>query len=151
MPERANKIFAGPVTERQPQVLEAPVAGGALLPGTVVLLSSGTLIAHNGANLRGLFGVLQENYLASEGTDTSIAVGAVGVAVLPLENYVLYARVATGQNVTKGAKLVSNGSGALIIAAAGVKECLFYAEEAYNNTSGSSQLVRVRPAKETTA
>jgi len=55
-------------------------------------------------------------------------------------------RVPTGTNVAKGAELTTNATGHFVLTAAGDR-IIAIAEEAYNNTTGSDQLVRVRAAK----
>ena len=145
---RYNTIFGGPSTVRAPQVEEAR-ANVALTPGHIVILSSGNFILHNVAGGRGPVRVVQENYLANKTPDDVIAQNNTAMGIIPMPDQILRVLVANGQNVAKGAKLQSNGSGLCIIAAAS-DEVLFYAEEAFNNNTGSAQLVQVRPAFETT-
>lgn len=146
---RYNKIFAGPATEVTPQVEEAP-CNVALTPGMIITRNgSGKFIAHATAGARGRVRVLQDNYLAMEGVDVQVAADDVGIGLIPLDEQLFYVRVATGNNLTKGDGLVSNGAGLLAKAATQGHHILFWAEETYNNASGSSQLVLCRVAQGT--
>lgn len=140
---RYNKIFAGPVTENTPQVEEAP-CNVALTPGQIVILSAGKWVAHATAGGRGRIRVLQDNYLAGENPDVQVAANDTGIGMIPLDEQFFYVRVATGNNVPKGGPLVSNGAGLLANGVTTGHQILFWAEEAYNNASGASQLVLAR-------
>jgi hypothetical protein len=144
---RYNKIFAGPVTEVTPQVEEC-LANVALTPGQIVTRNgSGKFILHATAGGRGRFRVVQDNYLAQEGVDTAIAADDTAIGLIPLDEQFYYVRVVTGQNLTKGDPLVSNGAGALTKGVTSGHHVLFWAEETYNNASGSTQLVLARPGQ----
>lgn len=140
---RYNKIYAGPATEVTPQVEEA-LCNVALTPGQIVTLSAGKWVAHALAGGRGRVRVLQDNYLAMEGPDVQVAANDTGVGLIPLDEQLYYVRVATGNNLTKGDPLVSNGAGLLAKGATQGHHILFWAEETYNNASGASQLVLAR-------
>lgn len=141
---RYNKIYAGPATEVTPQVEEAP-ANVALTPGMIVTRNgSGKFILHALAGGRGRFRVVQDNYLALEGVDTAIAADDTAIGLIPLDEQFFYVRVATGNNLVKGDPLVSNGAGLLAKGSTQGHHILFWAEETYNNASGSSQLVLAR-------
>ncbi|WP_168072803.1 hypothetical protein [Caulobacter sp. SSI4214] len=142
---RYNKIFAGPPCELDVQVEEAP-CNVALTPGSIILLGSGKWIAHNTAGGRGRIRVLQDNYLACEGVDVQVAANDTGIGLIPHGDLLFYVLVATGNNLAKGDPLVSNGAGVLTKGATSGHQILFWAEETYNNTTGSSQLVLARPA-----
>ena len=143
---RYNKIYAGPTSEVLPQVEEAP-ANVALTPGNIVTLSSGKFILHATAGGRGRFRIVQDNYLALESVDTQIAANDTAIGLIPIDDQLYYVRVVTGQNLTKGDPLVSNGSGQLTKGSTQGHHILFWAEETYNNTSGSAQLVLARAAQ----
>lgn len=59
-------------------------------------------------------------------------------------------RVPTAVNVARGAKLTTNATGKFVLATTG-QNVAVVAEEAFNNTSGSDQLVRVRIARRNAA
>lgn len=140
---RFNKIFRGPADKNKPQVREA-ICAAAVLPGTVVVLS-GANFAQAGANAAGLVYLVQDNYLAMKGVDDAWLAGDRVVA-LHLQDDELYAvRVPTGQNIVQGDALTTNAAGKLVKATTG-QRTIFYALEAYNNTSGADQLVTARVA-----
>lgn len=141
---RYNKIFAGPFTEATPQVQERTAPANAI-PGRLVV-ESGTAWALAGATTVGKVFVLQDNYLALKGPDDAYTTGDVAMGMEMLDEQFFNARVATGNNVTRGAALTPAANGELALASTSDMVVAF-AEEAYNNTSGSGQLVRVRVAK----
>lgn len=140
---RFNKIFLGPVSENKPQVREMPAAA-ATLPGTLVVQSSGEFAAATAGASAQLF-IVQENYLTMAGVDTAYAEDDTLIGMVMLPEQIFAARVATGVNVTLDAPLTVGASGKIALATA--EDYVFaYADEAYNNTSGSDQLVRIRAA-----
>jgi hypothetical protein len=141
---RYNKIYAGPVTQPTPQVQEAPAAA-ATLPGCLVVLTSGEF-ALAGATTVGKVFIAQDNYLAMKGVDDAWAADDTMIGMELLDEQFFNARVATGNNITRGAALTPAANGLLALASTSDMVVAF-AEEAYNNTSGTSQLVRVRAAK----
>lgn len=140
---RYNKIFAGPFTEATPQAREL-LAAAAIKPGRLVVISSGKF-ALAGATTIGKVWVAQDNYLAQKGVDDDWAQDSSMVALELLDEQFFNVRVATGNNVAIGSALTPAANGELAIASTS-DLVVAYAEEAYNNTSGSGQLVRVRPA-----
>lgn len=142
---RFNKIFAGPVTQVTPQVVEAPAAA-ATLPGLAVIYS-GANLAIAGANTNEKVYVAQDNYLTMKGVDDAWASGDRMIGLEMLDEQFFNVRVPTGVACVKGVtKLTTNGTGRFIIATTG-QRVIAVADETYNNASGSDQLVRVRPAK----
>lgn len=140
---RYNKIFAGPVDQNKPQVQER-ILNGAYLPGTAVVESSGNF-AQAGANALGKVYILQDNYLAMKGVDDAWLSGDRGVGLETLDEQFFNVRVPTGTNIARGALLTTSSAGKFVIATTG-QRVILVAEEAYNNTSGSDQLVRARVA-----
>lgn len=142
---RHNKIFRGPVEMDRPYSEERVVTADTA-PGTLVIVNNTTdqFVPHNDAGGRGSFFVLNEDFISQQDTDTNIRAGDIGVAYYPYEKYRFAALLATGNNVSRGQALASNGTGQLRVAQAG-EEVLFYAMETYNNDTGSNQLLRVRP------
>lgn len=142
---RYNKIFAGPYTEATPQVAERPAAA-AITPGQLIAIAAGQFTPA-GATTVGKVYVAQDNYLAMEGVDTPYAIGDTVLGLDLLDDQFFNVRVATGVNVARDAALVPGPNGTVALATAGGKQVVATAEEAFNNTSGSAQLVRVRAAK----
>lgn len=141
---RFNKIFAGPVTQVTPQVREAPAAT-AITPGQLIVLSSGEFTPA-GATTVGKVWIAQDNYLAMKGVDDAYAADDVVIGMELLDEQFFNARVATGVNIAAvGTALTPGASGTLAIASTS-DLVVAYSEEIYNNTSGVTQLVRVRAA-----
>ncbi len=141
---RFNKIFAGPVDQNKPQVQER-ICAAAILPGTA-LIESGANFAQAGANAATKVYIAQDNYLALKGVDDAWPAGDRIIGMEPLDEQFFNVRVPTGVNVARGANLTTNASGKFVLATTGQRVILI-AEEAYNNTSGADQLVRVRKAQ----
>ncbi len=141
---RYNKIFAGPFTEATPQVQEA-IGAAAILPGLAIVFA-GAQFAIANATTAGKVLVAQDNYLTMKGVDDAWAAGDRVIGMELLDEQFFNVRVPTGVNVAKGAALTTNATGRFILATTG-RQVFAFAEEAYNNTSGSDQLVRVRAAK----
>lgn len=141
---RYNKIFAGPVSENLPQVREAP-ADVALLPGTFVVESSGEFV-YATTDVHGKIYVCQDNYLQLKGVDDAWAIGETAIGLELSDDQLFNVRFPTGVNVANGAAITIGASGKGKLAAA-ADYVIAFAEEAYNNTSGADQLVRVRAAK----
>lgn len=142
---RYNKIYAGPATQPTPQVQEA-IAAADLLPGRIAVLNGSGQFALAGAATVGKIFVIQDNYLALKGVDDVWASGNRAIGMEMLDEQFFNVRVATGNDVAKGAALTPAANGELAIASVSDMVVAF-AEESYNNTSGSGQLVRVRAAK----
>lgn len=140
---RFNKIYAGPVTEPTPQVQER-ICDTSVLPGTLVV-ESGTKFAPAGANSGEKLYVVQDNYLALKGVDDAWPAGDTIIAMELLDEQFFNVRVPTGVNVARGAKLTSNAAAKLALATSG-QNIAVVAEEAFNNNTGSDQLVRARKA-----
>lgn len=142
---RYTRIHLGPARRNDPQVHEA-VASAAISPGSLIVLTGGKFAPATAATV-GKVWLAQENYLAQKGVDAAYAADVDTVLGLEMEDDTHYAvRVATGVNIAAvGTPLTPGASGTLAIAALS-DLVVAYSDEIYNNTSGSSQLVRVRPA-----
>lgn len=142
---RYTKIHLGPARKNDPQVTEAN-ASAAILPGSLVVLTAGEF-ALAGATTVGKVWIAQENYLMQKGVDVAYTEDVDTVLGLEMESDVLYAaRIANGVNITaKGVGLTPGASGTLAIAATS-DLVVAYSDEIFNNTTGASALLRVRPA-----
>jgi hypothetical protein len=149
---RYSRIHLGPARKNDPQVREAEAAASSTIkPGTFVVLSSGRFTSAGAATV-GKVWLAQENYLAQKGVDTAykayVSDSDRGDTVLGLElqddtHYA--ALIATGTNITAVStplKLASGGK--LAIATPGTDNIVAFADEAYNNNTGSDQLIRIR-------
>lgn len=141
---RYNKIYAGPVTEVLPQVHEA-LCSADLLPGSIVVLSTGEW-AYAGTSTVGKVWILQDNYLLMKNTDDVVEEDDTGIGMELLPGMLFHARVANGVNVTRGAALTPGANGVLVLATGTKDMVVAFADEIYNNNTGSVQLVRVRAA-----
>ena len=150
---RYSKIHLGPARKNDPQVFEAE-AGAAITPGSLVVLSSGKF-ALAAATTVGKVWIAQENYLLQRGVDTAYTAYDAGppevvgdtVLALELDDQSLYAaRIANGVNVTAvGTALTPGASGTLAIASTS-DLVVAYSDEVFNNDTGATALIRIRPA-----
>src|SRR5690554_5567138 len=105
---RYNKIYAGPTRDPLPQVKEK-LASEALLPGSIVEIDGdGEFALHGAAGGRGAHYVVQDNYLAMDGTDTVVATGDTAIGMIPLPQHLFRVLVTTGNNISEGDPLASN-------------------------------------------
>lgn len=141
---RYNKIYAGPVSEPLPQVQER-LCAAAILPGTA-LVESGSSFAQAGANALTKVYIAQDNYLALKDVDTAWPANDRIIGMEMLDEQFFNVRVPTGTNVARGSQLTTSAAGKFVLATTG-QRVIMIAEEAYNNTSGSDQLVRARVAR----
>ena len=141
---RYNKILLGPAEKNKPQVREA-LASVALKPGRLAVLSSGEF-ALAGATTVGKLWLVQDNYLAMKSVDDDWAADSTAIGVEMQDDCLYAARIANGVNITAvGTALTPGANGTLAIAST-ADLVVAYAEEIYNNNSGSEQLLRIRPA-----
>lgn len=139
---RYNRIYAGPVSETLPQVVEK-LAAADITPGSVAQISTDDeIVAHGTAGGRGAYFVVQEDYLTLSSVDTDIAEGSIAIGMRPLDEQFFNVRVAAGTYV-QGAELASAGDGTLVAATSG-DEVLFYSEE--STTLDDPDLLRARVA-----
>lgn len=141
---RYNKIYAGPFTEVMPQVQEA-ISAVAILPGAAVVFNGAGKFALAGAATTDKVFIAQDDYLTLRGVDEAWPIGDGVIGMELLDEQFFNVRVPTGQNITRGAKLTTNATGLFVLAAA-TNRVIVIAEEAFNNNTGSAQLVRVRKA-----
>lgn len=142
---RYNKIYLGPVSEPLPQVREL-LASVDLKPGRLVVITTGQW-ALAAADTLGKVWVVQDNYLQLKNVDDDWVKDntAIGMELFPDRLYA--ARIANGVNVPAiGTPLKLAANGTLAVATPGTDYIVAFSEEAYNNTSGSEQLIRIRPS-----
>lgn len=142
---RYNKIYAGPFTQPTPQVVER-LAAVSLLPGQIVYINASNKFALANATTTGKLYVVQDNYLAMKGVDDPITADNTAIGMELLDDQLFNVRVPTGVNVAMNAALGTDANGKLILATGAGKQVVGFADEAYNNTSGADQLVRIRAA-----
>ena len=148
---RPNNIYQGPAHENRPQVEEAP-ASVVISPGSIVYPDSSGEFAPLTATLNTQgrkYYIAAENFFAGRDVDDSNPAGETMPAYNPLPRQSYAALIATGQNVTRvdTPLTISSTAGVLEIGTPGTDRIVAYAREIYNNNSGSSQLIRIRPAE----
>lgn len=140
---RYRAIFGGPVEKTMPQVRELPAAADTA-PGSLIVESADTFAFATAATTGKVY-LAQENYATMKGVDDVIPTGNTVFGLELIDSHMYRALVATGTNVAKDAPLAPGANGELVVAGA-ADRVVFFADEAYNNTSGTAQLVKVRPA-----
>lgn len=143
---RYTKIHLGPARKNDPQVTEAIAGGAGILPGCLVVLSGGQFVLA-AATTVGKVWLAQENYLMQRPVDTAYTQTNDTVLGLEMEEDSLYAaRIANGVNITaRGVALTPGASGTLAIAATS-DLVVAYSDEIFNNNTGATALIRIRPA-----
>ena len=119
---------------------------GDLTPGNLLVITSGKF-DNAGASAVGKVWICQDNYLAQKGVDTDYASGdtCIGMELLPDQLYA--GRIANGVNISAIGTALTPAAGGLLAIASTSDKVIGYAEEVYNNTSGSEQLIRFRPSQ----
>lgn len=141
---RYNKIYLGPVDKPKPQVKEL-LAGAALKPGRLVVINAGKW-ALAAATTVGKIWLVQDNYLQLKSVDDDWAADSTAIGIEMEDDSLYAARIATGVNITAvGTALTPGANGTLAIAALS-DLVVAYADEVYNNNTGSEQLLKVRAA-----
>lgn len=146
---RYNKIFLGPSKKVCAPAREAKSAA-AMPAGAVCALTSGAFVpatattAVEGVKLY----VMDAGYCSGYTTDDSVPIGdtLIGLHLVPTCSYA--ALLATGNNVAAvdTPLTMSATGGQLEIGTPGTDHIVAYADEVYNNASGSAQLIAIRPA-----
>lgn len=143
---RYNTINMGPAGE-QPQTQDA-IASVAIKPGSVVVRTSGSFALATAATTAGTrFYFADHNWAAGGDNDTNNAANETMIAQIPLPRSNYAALLANGQNVANvDTPLTFAANGELAIGTPGTDPIVAWSTEAYNNTSGESQLIAVRVA-----
>lgn len=143
---RYNVIYRGPAEMNMPHTEEAAM-NAATAPGTLVIKSSGKFAPHATQGTRPAFFILDKGNLTQSSVDDNIAANDTGVGFLPYDTGRFAVLVETGTNCVKDVTLLTNNTSGVLEVATSGDEVLFVADETYNNTTGSNQLVSVRPYK----
>lgn len=147
---RHNKIFLGPATENQSQTEEA-LADVAIAPGSFVVRNASNEFILATAALavegRELY-VASENWAAGRQVDDDNPADQTMIAYKRNPRETLAALIANGQNVTQidTPLTLSATAGVLEVGTVGTDHIVAYAREVFNNTSGNSELIAIRPA-----
>ncbi len=139
---RFNKIFLGPVEETLPQVREL-VASEDMLPGTFVVITGGEWALADADTVAKVW-LVQDDYFVGTGVDVPIPAGDTAIGMELLVKNIFAARVADGAAILQGDPLTPQADGTVDVAVSG-NFIVAYAEESYTNSTGSDQLIKVRP------
>ena len=147
---RKNSIWAGPFNEYQPQTVEGFVSA-ASLPGTIVRRGASNALTVGAAPLGAetKYYILNEQYINGTGRDldTQVATNTTAEAFEIQERINYTALLADGQNITAlDTPLTVNTDGTLQAATVGTHHIVAYANEVFNNNTGSAQLINIRKA-----
>jgi hypothetical protein len=143
---RYTKIHLGPARKNDPQVTERIAGGTGIVPGCLVVLSSNQFVLA-AATTVGKVWLAQENYLMQKTVDQGYTQTTDTVLGLEMQDDCTYAaRIANGVNITAvGVALTPAANGLLGIASTS-DLIVAYSDEIYNNNTGATQLIRIRPA-----
>ena len=139
-----NVIYAGPAGKCA-QKVEALAGEAGLLPGMLLVKSSGEFIKHATAGQGGTVFCANVDFCKQTGVSDAYTDGDTVQAFNPVTGEYYNMLVATSQNITAvDTPLTSNGAGLLRIAlTTGAEEVLFYADEIVNTAATTSVRVRV--------
>ena len=148
---RHNKIDLGPAYENCPQTEEG-LASVSIAPGSIVTKDASNEFVLCTAALSAVGNeiyIADHNWAAGRNTDDANPADETMIAQLPLPRKQYAALLLTGNNVTRRDTplAVSATAGVLRIGVPGTDPIVAYAREVFNNTSGSSQLIAVKPAR----
>lgn len=145
----ANVVFSGPADRVKPIYQERPVATGeTILPGHLVLETSGEWVNHGTAGTAGPYRIADMNIIEQKSVTDALTVGQDSGAFWPQPGETYNIVVADAQTVVADSPLTSNADGTVKVATvtgATPDVVLFYAEEAVT-TSGSTARIRARVA-----
>ena len=144
----ANVVFSGPASNVAPITREAKVATGeTILPGHLVVLSTGEWVGSTVAGGAAGFCIAGMNTIEQKTVDDALTVGQEALAYVPEVGCTYNLVLATSQTIAKGAALTGSATAGLVEVAtttgATPSEVLFIAEEAVT-TTGSTARIRAR-------
>lgn len=147
---RYGNICLGPADQNLSSMSRDAIASDAIMPGSVcVLNSSGQFAVHateNGGADTILY-IANYNYFQGLDADDANPINDTMEGLRPFDDGEFAVLLENGQNVTElDTALTSAGDGSLQIATVGTHDVLFYANEVFNNNTGSAALIRVRKA-----
>lgn len=144
----ANVVFSGPASNVEPITRSAPIASGeTILPGHLVVLSSGEWVGVTTQGGAAGFCIADMNVIEQKSATEALTVGDTAKAFVPEVGCTYNLVLADGETIAVGAALTSSATAGQVEAAtttgATVDEVLFIAEEAVT-TSGSTARIRAR-------
>lgn len=140
-----NLVFVARAKDTLPPQTEALAGAAGILPGMLLIKSSGALIPHNVDGQSGMAYIANLNATVQDQIDDVYTNGETVNAFEPRPHDYFHMRIASGVNITaKDTPLTSNGDGYLRIALTdGTEEVVAYADEVADFSSAAG-LLRVK-------
>ena len=144
----ANVVFSGPASHVAPITRAADIAAGqTILPGSLVVLSSGKWVVNTTQGGAAGFCIADMNVVEQQNVTEALTAGDTAKAFVPEVGCTYNLILADGETIAVGAALTSSATGGQVEAAtttgATVDQVLFIAEEAVT-TSGATGRIRAR-------
>lgn len=144
----ANVVFSGPADKVRPITREAKVASGeTILPGHIVVLSSGEWVSNTTQGGAAGFCIADMNVIEQKAVTEALTAGGEAKAFVPEVGCTYNLILADSQTIAEGDPLTTSATAGQIEAAtvsgATVDQVLFIAEEAVT-TDGATARIRVR-------
>jgi hypothetical protein len=145
----ANVVFSGPAEVVKPLMEEAIIATGqTIMPGHLVIKSSGEYIVHGTAGVGGPYRIADMDFIRNGKVTDALVADDTAQAFIPRVGETYNIVVGTSQTVVVDSPLTSNANGTVKVATitgATPDVVLFYAEEAVT-TTGATARIRARVA-----
>lgn len=146
----ANVVFSGPADRVKPLQEEAIVATGqTILPGHLVIKSSGEYIVHGTAGVGGPYRIADLDFIRQKNVTEALTADDTAQAFIPQPGETYNIIVGNSQTVVVGSPLTSNANGTVKVATitgATPDVVLFYAEEEVTTSGGTTARIRARVA-----
>lgn len=144
----ANVVFSGPADKVRPITRDAPIASGqTILPGHIVVLSSGEWVVNTTQGGAVGFCIADMNVIEQKSATEALTAGDNAKAFVPEVGCTYNLVLADSQTIVVGDALTTSATGGQVEKAtttgATVDEVLFIAEEAIT-TSGATARIRAR-------
>ena len=146
---RYNNICLGPADKNLATQSRDDIAVLAIKPGSICTLGAAGFAVHAVANggADTILYIANYNYFQGLDADDDNPAGDTMEGLRPFDDGEFAVLLADGVNVTSlDRALTSVGDGTLDLSLVGTDDTLFYANEIFNNNTGSAQLIRVRKA-----
>lgn len=145
----ANVVFSGPADRVKPLMEEAIIATGqTIMPGHLVIKSSGEYIVHGTAGVGGAYRIADMDTIRQKAVTEALTADDTAQAFIPQPGESYNVVVGTSQTIVIDSPLTSNANGTVKLATvtgATPDVVLFYAEEAVT-TTGATARIRARVA-----
>lgn len=140
----ANVVFSGPADKVRPITRDAPIASGqTILPGHLVVLSSGEWVANTTQGKVEGVCIADMNVIEQKSVTEALTAGDNAKAFVPEVGCTYNLVLAASQTIALGDGLTPDATAGQVEAAATGDEIIFIAEEAIT-TTGSTARIRAR-------